>query len=72
MKWQSALFTNKGTEILEGMGTDERTWFWEWELHMDRVPEQWATRVFPIEQLAPAWLQGFLTMSWKKWENVGF
>lgn len=89
MKWQSVLFTNKGTEILEGLGKDERTgfpewelhvdkvpeqWagFWEWELHMDRVPEQWDTGVFPTEQLAPAWLQGFLTMSWGKWGNVGF
>jgi hypothetical protein len=66
------LFINKGIEILEDTGTDESTWFWEWKLHMDRIPVQWADLLFSIEQLVLAWLQGLLTMCRKRQGNVGF
>ena len=45
-------FTTKGPNLLEDVGTDESIWFWEWKLQMERIPLQWASLAFSVEQLA--------------------
>lgn len=75
-KWNDNLwmfpFTTKGTNFLEDMGTDESIWFRKWKLQMDRIPLQWNSLAFSIEQLALAWVERLPAMSWRKQGNVGF
>lgn len=73
-RWQSVAIslTTKGAHLLGDLGTVESTRFLEWKLPMGRIPIQWVSLAFSIEQLALVWVERLPAMSWEEEVNVGF